>query len=257
MQLRTEARDCLYLNWAVPQAALPPPPPPLRYELHRCQDEDHVFLSALLFRLTGLRPTAPPLSTLPLPSLSYPQMSLRLYVLDDDSVPSVLFRRLMVPLWVVPVSRLLGRQPAQAGVFSFPRPSDEPDAGEWSWSLRSAGGLEVEAGLSSPHLGAGPRLGDWRRTIDYFRRRPRGYVSWDGKLRAITRSHPSVEVWPVEAAIGRHDLLSRAFPQVDDARWSRLHSAWLCPEIPFSFEVGHAELLPMPRRAVAAVPDGA
>ncbi|MEM9557320.1 MAG: DUF2071 domain-containing protein [Acidobacteriota bacterium] len=257
MQLRTEARDCLYLNWAVPRAALPSPPAPLRYELHRWRDVDVVFLSALLFRLTGLRPTS-----LPFPALSYPQMSLRLYVLDEESVSSVLFRRVMVPPWVVPISRFLGRQPARAGLFSFPRPSAEPDVGSWHWSLRGGAlspqvSLAVDAELASPRHGDGPTLGDWRRTVDYFRRRPRGYVTFEGRLRAIKRSHPTVDVWPLDAQVSRHGLLEHLFPQVDPECWTRPHSAWLCPEIPFEFEVGQVDLLPMPRRVPAAVPDGA
>lgn len=255
MQLRTEARDCLYLNWAVPRAALPAPPSPLRYELHRGADGDLVFVSALLFRLTGLRP-----ASLPGLALSYPQLSLRLYVLDDEDVASVLYRRQMVPLWVVPISRFLGRQPAHPGQFSYPRPSAEPESEAWSWSLRAygpgAGELQVEARLGTPPA-AVPDLGPWQRTVDYFRRRPRGYVSWDGKLKAIARDHPRVAVWPLEAELGRHDLLRTAFPGVDPATWQRPHSAWICPDIPIQFEVGRVELLPMPRRAVAAVPDGA
>jgi hypothetical protein len=106
MILRTLVRDCLFLNWALPAQLLPSPPVPLRYDTLRAQGEDWVFASAVLFRQVGLR-----LPHFPLVRLSYPQFNFRVYVLDGEGVPSVLFWRMLVPTWVVPGARLLGRQP--------------------------------------------------------------------------------------------------------------------------------------------------
>ncbi|HTQ79664.1 MAG TPA: DUF2071 domain-containing protein, partial [Thermoanaerobaculia bacterium] len=106
MMLQSVVRDCLYLNWALPAAALPPLPPPLRYQLHPFQGEDHAFASAVLFQQEGLH-----LARLPSLRLSYPQCNLRLYVLDGDGVPSVLFCSMLMPLWLVPGVRLLSHQP--------------------------------------------------------------------------------------------------------------------------------------------------
>ena len=39
MFLSTEAKDCLYVNWAVPLAQAPPLPEPLRYEVDGQQRE--------------------------------------------------------------------------------------------------------------------------------------------------------------------------------------------------------------------------
>ncbi|MEL7060919.1 MAG: DUF2071 domain-containing protein [Acidobacteriota bacterium] len=251
--LDTTARDCLYLNWAVPAAALPEPPSPLRYELHAGEGVDQVFVTALLFRLSKLRPRG-----LPVARLSYPQMSLRLYVLDGDGVPSVLFRRLIVPPWVVPVSRWLGRQPARAGLFSFPRPSRSAlrDGDGWRWVLRCRGTLQVEAQLASPQIGPGPDLGDWRSTLLHFRSRQRAYVHRDGAVRRLDRTQPPGDVWPVRAHVQSAAPIVEALPGVAAHRWSAPHSAWLCPEIALRFALRGAPLAAL-RRNVAAVPDGA
>lgn len=255
MYLRTQARDCLYLNWAIPVEMAPDLPVGLRYELHTWKDRDWVFVSALLFRSSGLHP-----SFAPFLRISYPQMSLRLYVLDGEDVPSVLFVRTLVPFWVAPVSHFLGRQPANAGWFSYPSPSSDPGEGSWIWSLHGERSLEVAARLSSPCIGPGPHLGNWDRTVEHIRRRLRGYVSWQGRLRSITRSHPTVEVWPLEAQVEVPELLAETFPEVDEEHWIAPHSAWLCPEIPISFELGKPMLPPLrprPRHRIAPVVDGA
>lgn len=281
MRLGTRARDCLYVNWAVPRSAIPEPPHPLRYEVHQHAGEDVVLASALLFRFQGLHNRA-----LPFLRISYPQLSLRLYVTDGNGMPAVLFVRVVVPYWVVPVSRLFGRQPAHGGFFSYPEPSadaaasvDDLDAiaeaysgngdgskagtftedGEWVWSLQRHGRFEVRGKLASPKMGAGPDLGGWKRTVDYVRRRPIGYVHWDGRLRSLKKSHGTVPVWPLAVEIGDTDVLRAAFPQVDADVWKTPHSSWLCPEIPFTFEVGRPKLLPaLParRRVAAPVADG-
>ncbi len=205
MQLRTKALDCLYLNWALPRSAVPELPPPLRYEVHEWRGADYVFVSALLFRLAGLR-----FETLPFLRLSYPQMNCRVYVLDGEGVPSVLFRRTLVPPWIVPVSRLFGRQPASAASFSFPNPANGSGSEAWRWSIQRRKSLEVAGKLASPRFGPGPSLGSWEATLDYFRQRTRGYVVWDRRLRPITTTRPAADVWPLEIEVGTADLVAKA-----------------------------------------------
>jgi len=252
MQLSTNARDCLYLNWAIPRSSAPPLPTELSYEAHRWRDEDWVFVTALLFRFIGLHARA-----LPLFRLSYPQMSLRIYVRDASGAPSVLYLRTLVPLWVLPMSRVIGRQPATAGRFRYPSPSDDPEINDWSWSLTSRSTFEVAAKLAPPSIGSGPDLGDWSRTVDYFQRRRKGYAMWEGRLRSVNKSQARPDVWPLEAEVQAAGVLSEAFSSLDAEFWVAPHSSWLCPEIPFQFEVGKPKLMSSPqrRRMAAAVSD--
>ncbi len=247
MQLRTKALDCLYLNWALPRAAVPELPTPLRYEVHEWQGVDFVFASALLFRLTGLR-----FETLPFLRLSYPQMNCRVYVIDGEGIPSVLFRRTLVPAWFVPVSRLLGRQPASAANFSFPSPSNGSDQDVWRWSIRCDKRFEVTGRLASPRFGPGPRLGSWEATLDYFRQRQRGYVVWNQRLRPITTSRPAADVWPLDVEVTRAGLVADCFGGVNSEVWQSPHSAWLCPEIPFRFALTELRALALGQRRVPA-----
>ena len=247
MYLRTRALDCLYLNWALPRACAPALPPPLRYEIHDWQGAEYVFASALLFRLSGLR-----LESIPLLRLSYPQMNCRLYVLDEEGLPAVLFRRILVPLWVVPALRMLARQPALAARFSYPPPSREVRADSWRWSVRRRRSLDVSARVASPCFGPGPRLGSWEATLDYFRQRSRGFVVWNRHLRSISTSRASVEVWPLAVEVASAELMAESFEDVDAGVWGAPHSAWLCPEIPFQFELGELRALRLARRGVAA-----
>ena len=232
MYVRTKALDCLYLNWALPRDSAPALPSPLRYEVHEWRGAEHVFVSALLFRVSGLR-----FETLPLLRLSYPQMNCRVYVLDGDGTPSVLFRQMLVPLWTVPVSRWLGRQPASAARFSYPRPSYGEERDEWRWSIRRHRRLEVTGRLASPQLGPGPQLGSWEQTVDYFRRRQQGYVVWQRRLRPIGTSRVAAEVWPLAVEVAAAGLVAEGFGAADPELWRTPHSAWLCPEIPFLFEL--------------------
>lgn len=254
MHLKTVARDCLYVNWVVPVAAAPALPEPLRYEQHRWQDRPWVLATALLFRFSGLHPQG-----VPWPRLSYPQMSLRLYVLDGDDVASVLFVRMLVPLWVVPVARLLGRQPATAGRFDFPpAASGAEQLGERTWRLERDGRLEITGRPASPAPGPGPDFGNWRRTVDHVRLRSRGYVLLDGGVRRVRRRQPPIEATPIAAEVEAADLLDTTFRGVEAGHWQRPHSAWLCPEIPVAFELGERQLLPVAPagRQMAPVTDG-
>lgn len=239
MKLRTLVRDGLYLNWALPAAALPPPPPPLSYELHGEGGRDYVFASVLLFRNQGLH-----LPALPMVRFSYPQANVRLYILDGERMPAVLFRRMLVPAWVSPAARLIAHQPTLAARFRYPRPSERPDAEEWSWEVHAGAALAVTARRAAPAVGSGPKLGDWEATVRYFRDRRRGYAEVGDRLRRIDTEHPRAPVWPLAAELTEASLLARCLPLSGDdgngagARaWPPLHSAWLAPEIPFLFEL--------------------
>jgi hypothetical protein len=234
MLLRTIVRDCLYLNWALPADALPAAPPPLRYELHPWRGRDWVFASAVLFRQEGVR-----VDGLPRLRISYPQLSLRLYVLDGASVPSVLFRRMLMPAWVAPGVRLVSGQPASRARLTFPHPSRRPGEDHWRWSVQRGRALEVEAWPDSPAVGEGPRIGSWDATVAYIRDRQHGYAEGRRGLRRIQTSRaaePPV-VWPLKARVLADDLLPQLLPLAGDGGWPPLHSAWLCPEIPFVFEL--------------------
>ena len=244
--LETQALDCLYVNWALPHEAAPELPEPLRYEVHDVGGEGWIFASALLFRLSGLH-----FSHLPWMRVSYPQMSLRLYVLDAGGLPSVLFLRVLVPFWVAPTSALVARQPAHAARLRFPSMIRSP-GGVWRWRVQRPGsGLELEgsaAGVPEEPNVAGPRLGSWEKTVAYFRQRPRGYVLWKNRLRSVRTAHPPMDVWPMAVQVEEGSLLSKTFAEVgSEELWSRPHSAWLCPAIPFSFELGKPRRIPLTR----------
>lgn len=247
MKFRTVVRDCLYLNWALPLEVLPELPRPLRYELHDGQGERYAFASAVLFRQQGLR-----LASLPLLRLSHPQMNLRFYVLDGDGVPSVFFLGMLAPAWVVP-GGWLARQPVAAARFHYPRPSSEATEGLWRWSVRRRQAFEVTARPGSPAVGEGPRFASWETTVRYFHCRARGYSRRRDGLHRVEAQHPRLPVWPLAAEIQEDGLLSRFLPLEG---WPRLHSAFLCPEIPFVFELGSApeEVTALRRAPVAADP---
>ena len=247
MHLRTTARDCLYLNWALPLASAPPLPDPLRYEVHHTEGGDHIFASVLLFRLEGLR-----FRDLPFLRVSYPQMNLRLYVLDGDGIQAALFLRTLVPWWVVPFSYALGRQPAHSAALDFPAADEGSDPLAWDWQIRRGRELHLQARPGDPAMGDGPSLGSWESTVAYFRRRPRGYTLWENRLRSVQVSHPRVDVCPVAVEFSATGLLEESLDGVEPGRWHRPHSAWICPEIPFVFQLGQPMLLPLPARRVPA-----
>jgi hypothetical protein len=198
-------------------------------------------------------------SAFPLLRVGYPQLNVRLYVLDEDGVPSVLFQRELMPAWVAPGVRLVSHHPAASARLDFPRPSREAGAGSWSWRAELGGTLTVRAWVHTPTFGEGPRIGSWDETVRYFQERPRGYAVHGGALHRVEASHPPVEaVWPLAAEVVEGDSLLRrllplapglpgshhahpplqatpAAPQDGHGHLPALHSSWLCPEIPFSF----------------------
>jgi hypothetical protein len=211
MKLRTVVRDCLFLNWALPADALPEPPAPLRYQRHAWQGRDYVFASALLFHHDAVR-----WSAFPLLRVGYPQLNVRLYVLDDDGVPSVLFLRELMPAWVAPGVRLVSHHPAASAHLDFPRPSRQTGADSWSWRVERGAALTVRARVHSPTFGEGPRIGSWDETVRYIQDRPRGYAVQRGALHRVDASHPPVAgmgVWPLAAeVVGGDALLRRLLP---------------------------------------------
>jgi hypothetical protein len=239
MMLQMTVRDCLYLNWALPADALPEPVAPLRYQVHSWKGSDYVFASALLFHQDAVH-----FSALPLLRFGYPQLNLRLYVLDRDGVPSVLFRRMLMPSWVVPGVRLVTHQPASRARLDFPRPSRQAGDGPWLWKVERGGSLEVRAWQDSPQIGEGPRIGSWEQTVRYFYERPRGYAESAGVLHKIEARHPPADYWPLRVEMSGDEMLGRllSLNGGDNGNgglhWPGLHSAWLCPEIPFVFELG-------------------
>ncbi|HVR97668.1 MAG TPA: DUF2071 domain-containing protein [Thermoanaerobaculia bacterium] len=235
MMLQSVVRDCLYLNWALPKESLPEPPSPLRYQLHTWQGGSWVFASAVLFYQDSLH-----LASLPLLRLCYPQLNLRLYVLDDEGAPAVLFRRMLMPAWVAPGVKLMTHQPASRARLDFPRPSLSADGGPWLWRAKRGGMLEVRAWQGSPLVGEGPRIGSWEETVRYIQERTRGYAEGSGTLHRIDARHRPAALWPLRAELGAADLLPRLLPLrgYNGSGWPQLHSAWLCPQIPFAFELG-------------------
>jgi hypothetical protein len=250
MILQTVLRDCLYLNWALPASSVPSPPAPLRYDEHAWQDGRVVFASALLFRQDRLH-----LPRIPLVRLSYPQFNLRLYVLDGDGVPAVLFRTVLVPGWVVPSMRVVADQPAQSAQFDYPRPSTTPAEEQWRWQVRRGGELRVVARQSTPCAGHGPSLGSWERLTRFFNQRRRGYFEGPTGLKRIDARHEASAFWPLAAEVEEGSLLDGCLP-LGDAGWPLPHSAFLCPEVPFVFELGEADerLLKHAAAPVAADP---
>ena len=246
--VRTVVRDCLYLNWAFPAEALPPLPDPLRYETHVAEGASLVFGSALLFRHERLH-----VAGLPFLRLSYPQFNFRFYVTDHEEVPSIFLHRLLVPHWVVPSSRWLSGQPAVGGRFSFPAPTMEAAAGSWQWEVHREASLKLTACQGSPQVSTSPSLGSWERMTSYFRQRRRAYLVAAGGLRSVETSQRSVPIWPLSVEMQDRHLLDLCLPLPEDTVWPELHSAWLCPEIPFVFELDTAAAREALRRAATTV----
>jgi len=118
--------------------------------------------------------------------------------------------------------------------------------------------LEVRAWQDSPGVGEGPRLGSWEASVRYFQDRPRGYALASGTLHKISAQHPAVPVWPLQAEVRGNGLLPRLLDLPAGTCWPGLHSAWLCPEIPFVFELGFVLRVPaaapvMPQPAAGRV----
>ncbi|MFN7940132.1 MAG: DUF2071 domain-containing protein [Thermoanaerobaculia bacterium] len=231
MLLATEVRDCLYLNWALAPAALPPLPEGLGLDLQVEDGVTHAFVSLLCFRQANLATGG-----LTLPGLTFPQANLRLYVRDAEGVPSVYFVRMLLPIWMVPAARGLARQPASPAVFDFP--ARVGVAGEWTWRVETGGAeARVTAHPGAPACARAPRFGGWERAVEFFRHRPRGYARLGGRLRRSETVPPAAESTPLVARVLRSTWLERLLPGVGAEVWGAPHSAFLCPRLPLELEV--------------------
>ncbi len=233
MRLRAQVRDCLFLNWAVPLAGLGAAPAGLSFEPFEAPGGEIAFVSAVLFRQQETR-----LGSLPWPRLSHPQLNLRLYVRDDDGVAAVLFRRMWAPLWVLPGAWLL-RQPLEVAHFEYPQVNGTAAAGARRWGVRDEGRLVVEAAPGSPAVGGEPQFPSWGAAVAYFRQRHRGYAAIGGQLRRVEPASAPVEAVPVAAEVVEGELIARALGL---AALPPLHSAFLCPEIPFDLQLARLRI---------------
>lgn len=241
MKIETQLRDGLVLNWALPEAALPPLPRALRYPRLSEEGQDRVFVSVVLFHHERLH-----WPSLPRIRFAWPQMNVRICVLDEEGVASFLIRRVFLPAWAYPGARLFAGPPVAAARLDFPRPSERPAEGEWIWRAARGRRFEVGARAASPAVGAGPKLGSWERTVRFFQDRPRAYTPYPDGLRRIDVRHPSAPVWPVHAELRETALLEGSLG-LAAAGLPPLHSAWLEPEIGFSFELALAPRLVVPQ----------
>lgn len=231
MILRTIVRDCLQLNWALPLASVSEAPAPLRYEVHDWDGEPWIFASALLFRHERLQ-----LESVPAFRLSYPQFNLQLCVTDGDRQPAVLYRSVLVPSWVVPAARWIGRQPAVSARFAYPEPIGPRSDPEWRWRVERGRRFQVAGRPGASAAAEGPCVGSWEACVGYFRSRRRGYVVTPAGLRRLESSQGRADVVPMAVEIEERDLLDDALA-LSAGRWPTFHSAWLCPEVPFVFEI--------------------
>jgi hypothetical protein len=236
MIFRTVVRDCLYLNWALPVGDLSPPPPPLRYDRRESEAGGTVFASALLFRQEGLH-----WSVAPYPRITYPQFHLHLCTVDEEGVPSVWIRAVLLPGWMVPGARLLAGQPAKSARLDFPSLVTEVDRGQWHWEVRRGTRFLVEAEPGGLGLEQEPRLGTWEETVSYFRRRSLGYYASLRGLRRVEVKRQKLDVVPIRARIEDSRLLENCLPELQLEEWPAVHSAWLCPPMSAAFEFGQAE----------------
>jgi hypothetical protein len=242
MLFETALADALYVSWAIPADMLPPAPPPLQTQTVLDDGAPFGFVAAVLFRQRGLR--RPPLAW---PRLSFPQCNLRLLVRDGEGRPAVLVLRELVPAWVVPLARGIGRQPVRAAIFDYP---DELLAAA-RWSLQAGTRFVVRARPGAPPAGR-PCLGDWQETVAFFRDRERAYVSARGKLRRVETRHPRVEALPMAIEVEHAEWLAAQLPGVEAERWQRPHSAFLVTSARLSFVVEPAREAPL--RASAPAP---
>ncbi len=244
-------KDCLYLNWAFPVDCLPVLPEPLSYEVHGESGARYAFGSALFFRHEHLH-----LVGLPFLRFSYPQFHLRFYVRDHEDVPAVFFQSILVPSWVVPSARWVAHQPAMAAHFRYPGPVTGADGEEWAWEVVREVPLRLVARMGSPQICAGPSLGSWERTVAYFRLRSRGYVSSPGGLQPVETTQRSVPSWPLRVTLQDSSLLLQCMRFDGESEWPETHSAWLCPEVPYEFELSADSVRRSLRRSTAPVVPG-
>ena len=227
MILRTVIRDCLVLAWSVPLESVPELPGALRPERRVSDDGDRALAFGLCFFHEGIR-----LAALPIVRFSYPQFGLALAVKDGNGVPSLLFRRLMVPGWVRPAVRLMVRQPTEAAHLSFDRPSKSQEIGRWSWSVEQGGaGLAIAGKLGAP--GRSEVFPSWSAAVEGFRGRRRGYFATASGYRRLESCLPETDPWPLSVEVEDSGLLASCLPAAEGAP----ETAMLFSELPLTFEL--------------------
>lgn len=241
MGFETLLVDALYVNWAVPRAELPAPPAPLELDCAIDGDATCGFVTLVLFRQRGLRATQ-----LPFVRLEFPQCNLRLPVRDTDRVASVWLLRQLVPAWVVPLGRLVARQPVSGAVMRVVDGAAGPC--EQRWEIAAGQPLTVRSRSGAPVV-EGPRFGNWEQLVAFFRERPRGYVDGGGGLRRIEATFDHAAGMPCHVEIERDDWLRARLPAVAPERWRAPHSAFVVPATRLELERSR-----VPAAVAAAVP---
>lgn len=251
---RSVLHDCLFLNWALPVEQLAPPPAPLRYQPHLFEGGSYTFASLLLCHRDA------PLPGLP---LGYPELQLRFTVLDEEGLPTLLCRRVLLPFWILPGKLLAGTPGVSSARLSFPRPSRTVEAESWTWRIDHGGPVEVAARLNSPRVGEGPSVGSWEQTVRYFQERPRIYVEEGGGLRCREGMAPMATVWPVTTELSGEGVIGRWLLAGENGHRPRLpplHSSWLCPDVPLAFSPRPVPVRrltqPIPQPAVGRIATG-
>jgi hypothetical protein len=212
--------DALYVNWAVPREQLPPPPPPLALETVLDGGVTLGFVTLVLFRQRGLRDLR-----LPWIRLEFPQCNLRLPSRDADRVAAVWLLRQLVPAWVVPLGRLIARQPVSGAVLH-----DVHGGGpaEQRWEISAGQPLVLTACAAGAYAG-GAGFGDWEKLVAFFRERPRGYVQDASGLRRIEGAFDHAAGLPCRVEVERSDWLAARLPAVAPETWASPHSAFVVP----------------------------
>lgn len=229
MKLHSSVHDCLYINWAIDLERAPELPPGLSYDHRAVAGKEICFASLLLFRQRGLHWVS-----LPWLPVSHPQANLRLYVVDRDHRPAVLFLALWVPGWVSGLMRTLGGVPAQRAKMDFPDGPVLPGA-QGCWSVRCGECFQVE---TRPGGVAGRELGSWTETVDFFRRREVGYLTGKHGLRQVNAAQPDADAVPVSVSIADASLARRSMGDALEGR--PVQSSFLCETLPLELELSPA-----------------
>ena len=167
----------------------------------------------------------------PLVRLSHPQLNLRYYVLDAEGHPAVYFRRVLVPLWVMPRGAPCSatcRHARRGSTSRTRRSTRRRRSGPGGWA--DGGDLVVRARRGAPPAGAGPELGGWEDTVRFFRERRRGYTATAGGLHRFDTQQPRDPVWPMKVELDGGGLVKAGLGLAQDVPLE-LHSAWLSPEM--------------------------
>ncbi|MEO7793308.1 MAG: DUF2071 domain-containing protein [Thermoanaerobaculia bacterium] len=261
MILESALADALYLNWAIPVAALPPAPPGLSYDLGGARegsDSSETFFSLVLFRQVGLH-----LRGASWLALSYPQVNARLYVRDAANTASVLLLRQLVPGWVVPIGRLVGGQPLSAAVCEFPevlprelpveRAGDaapDPRVLRWSFSAGARLGVSVRLGGAPGSAASGEPA--WEQEVAFFRDRSRAFWRRGDNLRRVETEVPPAIALPVRAELVQTGWLETFLPFAPVQDWAVLRSAFLVPRVQLVFAFDPARDMPVAAPMAAA-----